>query len=82
MKKEKRGFSLPKRLIALFLAVAMVLGVLYFGNRKERTATADESVPDGEAFTDDDYFSGLIGGIICGVIGACLLIFIVRLIKK
>ena len=62
MKKEKRGFSLPKRLIALFLAVAMVLGVLYFGNRKERTATADESVPDGEAFTDDDYFSGLIGG--------------------
>ena len=27
-------------------------------------------------------FNGIIGGLICGVIGACLLIFIVRLIKK
>ncbi|MBO7600580.1 MAG: GlsB/YeaQ/YmgE family stress response membrane protein, partial [Lachnospiraceae bacterium] len=27
-------------------------------------------------------FNGIVGSIICGVVGACLLIFIVRLIRK
>ncbi|GEM_PF-6468517 len=53
MKKEKKRFSLKKRLLALFMALAMVLGVVYIGNRTQRRVVADEPIPEGELYEDD-----------------------------
>ena len=45
MKRVTKKFSFKKRMIALILSLAMVMGVIYVGNKRERTVAADGDIP-------------------------------------